>query len=88
MATITKHDLQFKYKWTSESPRFNGVPDSYFVDRNEGHEVLYYLNALSRDKRSIETALKAERLIKQHMPGSIQTAKNITKWLKDNWDKY
>ncbi|MGX3291584.1 hypothetical protein ACWJSQ_26100 [Klebsiella pneumoniae] len=33
-------------------------------------------------------ALKAERLIKNHLPGDVRSHKNVWQWLVDNWNRY
>ncbi len=88
MAVITKKDLQFTYRWSADNgdnPNRTGSPDNHMIDRDEGYEVLHYLNALNTDK---ETALKAERLIRNHLPSSTRSTMKITDWLNENWDKY
>lgn len=88
MAVIARSDLQYRYTWSADkgdNPRLTGSPDRELLDRNEGYEVLHYLNSISQRK---ETALKAERLIQQHLPGNIRSRANITEWLKANWHKY
>lgn len=88
MAVITRSDLQYIYTWSADkgdNPRLTGSPDRDLLDRNEGYEVLRYLNSISKTK---ETALKAERLIQQHLPGNIRSHANITEWLIENWRNY
>lgn len=88
MAVITRSDLQYIYTWSADkgdNPRLTGSPDRDLLDRSEGYEVLLYLNSISQSKG---TALKAERLIQQHLPGNIRSRTHITEWLKANWDKY
>lgn len=88
MAVISKADLKFDYKWSADkgdNPKLTGSPDRDLIDRDEGYEVLRYLNAVSKTKA---TALKAERLIKQHLPGSVRSRARITEWLQQNWSNY
>ncbi|SFP15374.1 hypothetical protein [Variovorax sp. 770b2] len=88
MAWIGVNDLQFKYSWTAIPPddaRVTGKPDSTFLNRGEGYEVLAFLNRVSSDKAG---ALKGERMIKSHLPGDIRSHKNVLQWLIDNWGKY
>jgi len=88
MAVIGKNDLQFGYSWSAippDDPRVTGKADSTFLSRNEGYEVLPFLNHISKTK---ETALKAERLIQKHLPGTVRSRENVLKWLQDNWNSY
>jgi len=85
MAVINKSDLQYKYTWTTDkgdNPKYVGKLDRDKVDRDEGYEVLDFLNAVCNEKTQ---ALKAERLIKTKLPGTIQKRDEIVKWLNDNW---
>jgi hypothetical protein len=88
MALISKSDLQFTYTWSAIPPddaRITGRPDSTFLNRNEGYEVLAFLNRVSKDKAG---ALKGERMIKQHLPGTTRSHANVLQWLIDNWARY
>lgn len=85
MSTIRKDQLQFTYQWSAippDDPRVTGAADSTFLNRNEGYEVLAFLNRVCKE---LAQALKAERLIRQHLPGSVRSRANVLKWLQDNW---
>lgn len=85
MAVIAKGDLQYRYTWTTDSgdnPGYTGKLDRDKVDRDEGYEVLHFLNSICDSK---DQALHAERLIKTKLPGSVQRRDDILRWLKDNW---
>ncbi|MGX8286482.1 hypothetical protein [Xanthomonas oryzae] len=93
MALVTKKDLQFQYSWTAIHPddaRVTGIPDSTFLNRSEGYEVLAFLNWLATTNKWIDKdpALKAERMIKNHLPGTIRSRANVWQWLVDNWNNY
>lgn len=86
MVTIGKNDLQFKYSWTAiapDDPRITGTPDSTFLNRAEAYEVLAFLNRVCTKTR--EQARKAERMIQQHLPGTIRSHANVLAWLQANW---
>lgn len=90
---ISVNDLQFNYSWTTiapDDPRVTGVPDSTLLNRNEGYEVLSFINRLAQTSKWVNKlpALKAERMIKNHLPGDIRSHSNVWKWLVDNWQKY
>jgi hypothetical protein len=85
MAWIGINDLQFQYSWTAVPPddaRITGRPDSTLLNRSEGYEVLAFLNRISKSR---DGALKAERMIKQHLPGTTRSHANVLQWLIDNW---
>ncbi|BAW24282.1 MULTISPECIES: hypothetical protein [Pseudomonas] len=86
MAVITRGDLKYQYRWSADkgdNPQYVGKLDRDKVDRDEGYEVLYFLNSVCKEK---DQALKAERLIKMKLPGSVQGRAEILKWLQDNWN--
>ena len=93
MSLITKADLQYEYSWTAIPPddaRVTGVPDSTLLNRNEGYEVLAFINRVAAASKPTEKAsgLKAERLIKTNLPGTTRSHAHVWQWLVDNWSKY
>jgi len=89
MATIGKDDLQFTYTWRAippDDPRITGTPDSTLLNREEGYEVLAFLNRVCTETKA--QALKAERMIKQHLPGTTRSHANVLAWLIANWKVY
>lgn len=87
MSVITKSDLAYKYTWKADegdNPNYRGKLDRDKVDRDEGYEVLYFLNSICESK---EQALHAEKLIKTKLPGTVQNRDAVLKWLIDNWQK-
>jgi hypothetical protein len=92
MSLITKADLQYTYSWTAIPPddsRVTGIPDSTLLNRNEGYEVLAFINRLATANKWTDKApaLKAERLIKTTLPGDTRSHTKVWKWLVDNWNK-
>lgn len=88
MTFLTKQELQYDYQWSAIPPddaRVTGVPDSVLLNRREGYEVLPFLNKTSASKAS---ALKAERLIRNQLPGEVRSRKNVLDWLIANWNAY
>lgn len=91
MALISTADLFFKdYKWTAyptDDPRVTGKPDSTFLNRHEGYEVLYFINKFA-EKHSLKEkayATKAEKMIRNELPSTTRSQENVVKWLEDNW---
>jgi hypothetical protein len=93
MELLNRSDLQFSYSWTAispDDPRVTGIPDNTLLNRNEGYEVLSFLNRLAKasDWTTKAPALKAERLIKNHLPGNVRSHNNVWSWLVANWNSY
>jgi hypothetical protein len=93
MALLTSAELQYQYSWTAIPPddaRITGKPDSTFLNRGEGYEVLSFINRIAVSSKWTDKApaLKAERLIKEHLPGTTRSHANVLQWLIDNWSKY
>jgi hypothetical protein len=93
MPLLQKSDLQFKYAWTTippDDPKITGNPDSTFLNRNEGYEVISFINRVATVSKWDTKApgLKVERLIKNHLPGTTRSHANVWTWLIDNWKKY
>ncbi len=93
MALLTKSDLQFTYSWTAIPPddaRVTGIPDSTLLNRNEGYEVLAFINRVATASKWTDKAhaLKVERMIKNHLPGDTRSHTHVWQWLIDNWQKY
>ena len=93
MPLLQKSDLVFEYAWKAippDDPRVTGKPDSTLLNRGEGYEVLAFINsfASTNDWKQKASGLKAERLIKNNLPGDTRSHANVRKWLVDNWKKY
>ncbi len=93
MGLLSRKDLKFEYSWTHTSeddPQITGKPDSSELNRHEGYEVLYFINSFAK-KHSLKeknSGLKAEKMIREDLPGSTRSRSNVTKWLEDNWKNY
>lgn len=93
MGLLQKSDLKHTYSWTAispDDPKITGKPDSTLLNRNEGYEVLAFINsfAAANNFRQKETGLKIETLIKKHLPGDTRSHANVRKWLVDNWKRF
>ncbi|MFJ4117001.1 hypothetical protein ACIPV9_11385 [Pseudomonas psychrophila] len=87
MSVITQGELAYKYTWSADqgdNPKYTGKLDRDKIDRDEGYEVLHFLNSICTSKSQ---ALHAERLIKTLLPGSVQKRTEIHQWLVNNWNK-
>ena len=81
------------YKWDprdeGDDPRVTGEPDSTLLDRNEGYEVLNFVNAYCRrNKGGREQTTSVYQHIEKGIracPGNIRSQEGIEKWIKGNW---
>jgi hypothetical protein len=85
---ITASHLQFNYSRSAippDDPRRTGAPDRTLLNRHEEYEVLPFLNRICT---SLNQALKAERGIRQHLPGDVRSRENVLTWLQQNWARF
>lgn len=93
MADFKKSDLLYDdYSWTTsdnDDPTITGTPDKDLLNRTEGYEMLYFINSFmtSHDLKQKDSFQKIESMIRESLPGSIRSHKNIAKWIVENWKK-
>lgn len=92
---FTRSQMYFNdYRWNARSerddPRVTGEPDSTLLDRNEGYEVVYFVNKMGErnfnSQVSIANYQKIERMIR-NCPGSIRSQEGIRDWIIRNWSE-
>ncbi len=93
MPLLSASDLMYDYSWTvvsGDNPQITGVPDEVLLNRDEGYEMLAFINRIAEVSQWTEkhSALKVERLIKKHLPSDIRARASIWQWLIDNWNKF
>jgi hypothetical protein len=93
MSLLEKSDLEFKYTWTTihdDDPKITGKPDSTLLNRQEGYEVLAFINrfANKHNFKQKKSGLKVERLINKNLPGNTRSHANVAEWLVKNWGNY
>jgi hypothetical protein len=85
--------LYHDYSWTAygnDNPKISGKPDSTFLSRREGYEVLYFINKCA-ELHSITNKAdcqKIERMLRNNVPPNIHSQENVEQWINDNWNKY
>jgi hypothetical protein len=90
MTDFKKSNLKYSYSWTAakenDNARITGFPDNYLLDRNEGYEVLPYINRYMISKNwTLEASFhKIEKAIRVDLPGTTRGHASIKKWLNDN----
>lgn len=89
MHIFNKSDLRFSYTWTTTStddPKLIGNPDRVFLNRQEGYEVLKFIQTLMGDWgfKKVESGHRLEKLIHQS-PTDLRSKENIKEWIRSNW---
>jgi hypothetical protein len=90
MDVISKSDLQYIYSWHAygdDDPEVTGKPDSTELNREEGYEVLPFINEFCKrhECKELFYALKVEKMIKEDVPSDIRSRKKIDEWIIENW---
>jgi hypothetical protein len=91
MALISKTELFYKdYSWSvlnGDNPKISGEPDNTLLSRNEGFEILYFVNKFA-EKHNFKqkvSAIKVEKMIRNEVPTNIHSQEKIKKWLEEHW---
>ncbi len=93
MSTISKSDLLYNaYKWslhyTDDDPRITGIPDATLFNKEEGNEVLYFINKFAEKHGFGKTeCMIAEHKIIFELPSEIKRQIDVQYWLEINWNK-
>ena len=94
MTTYSKSDMLYNdYSWTAyrgDDPHVSGEPDSTLLNRKEGYEVLYFINMYAKKHffYSFVQCQKVERMIRNNVPSTYHSQKNIHDWISENWSRY
>jgi hypothetical protein len=93
MAVISSSDLKYHYSWTvipGDNPKVTGNPDNTLLNRNEGYEMLYFVNKFCEryNLTTVSGAQKVERMIKTVVPSHVHSQISIDKWIYDNWKNH
>lgn len=92
MPKMTKNDLRYQYKWTvtdGDNPKLI-ADDRRHLSRNEGYEMLLYLNSLSGANGadlSIRTRQIVEWMLKEHYDSTAPSRETVTDWVVANFDR-
>ncbi len=90
MGNFTRNDLRYSYDWRAsegDNKRITGFPDDVLLNRNEGYEVLYFINKYMTNKswQQLSTFQKLESTIKNDLPSNIRSHNNVRNWLDNNF---
>ena len=89
---IEQSELVFEkgYSWEAEyvgdDSRITGEPDKTLLNRQEGYEVLYFVNKYLKKKglKRKDSAERIEKMIKD-CPGHLRSQENVYNWIAENW---
>jgi hypothetical protein len=89
MGNFTRGDLKYDYDWTTsagDNRKIIGFPDNILLNRNEGYEVLHFLNRYMEHRGwyGPNSFSKIEAYIHEKLPGNIRSHKKI----QDHLDRY
>lgn len=80
------------YKWLAkadhDNPEFIGAQEASMLNRDEGYEMLYFINSLALTWKwndSLASRQKLERIIKEEVPSNIRTHSGIKNWIEQNY---
>ena len=80
-------------KWAAradhDNPKIIGGTDHAQLNREEGYEMLYFINSLAKSwgwpYSSVSTYQKLEQIIKINVPSTIRTHSGIKSWIETNY---
>ncbi|WP_459212494.1 hypothetical protein [Aquimarina rhabdastrellae] len=90
MLQISIDNLTLDYSWSAyggDDPKVTGKIDSTLLNRNEGYEILYFINSFLKKHTflsSLTDVKKLEDLI-QKAPTNIRSQENIRNWIEQEW---
>jgi len=90
MPRFTKNDLQYQYSWPGRTTIITPTyKDDDLIDAANGDDVLNFINRffVVHNLMSQSSFERLEYLIKHHLPININSRKEITAWIKKNWDR-
>jgi hypothetical protein len=87
-----RNDMIYDYVWSTkyrpDDKKIMGILDHTCLDRKEGWEMLYFINACARgwgwEATSIISMNKLEKVIRKEVPGNIKSQIEVKIWIEDN----
>jgi len=83
MSLFNKSHLQYQYKWTTDhgdDPNYRSILDRNKIDRDEGYEVLYFIqDYIEKKNLTIKDGQKIERILRINIPSHITLRSEIIK---------
>ena len=90
MPKMTKNDLRYTYNWTVTSGDDAKLiaNDRHHLSRNEGYEMLLYLNSLTGANGgdlSVRARQIVEWMLKEHYRSTAPSRETVTDWVSANF---
>lgn len=92
MPKLTRGDLYYEYSWKvteNDDPKLISA-DSHHLSRNEGYEMLLYLNSLT-GKEGVDltkkTRLIVEWMLKEKYQSTAPSRQTVTTWVAANYSE-
>ncbi len=92
MPALKSSDLRYSYSWKvseGDNPKLI-AQDAHHLSRNEGYEMLLYLNSLTGSNGSdlpVRSRLIVEWMLKEHFKSTAPGRATVTQWVVENWDR-
>ncbi|WP_313422865.1 hypothetical protein [Stenotrophomonas rhizophila] len=92
MPAIKRSELRYEYSWIvseGDNPKLI-ANDANHLSRNEGYEMLLYLNSLAGKDGAdlpVKTRLIVEWMLKEHFKSTAPGRQTVTTWVVDNWSR-
>jgi hypothetical protein len=92
MPELKSSDLRYSYTWKvseGDNPKLI-AQDAHHLSRNEGYEMLLYLNSLTGPNGidlPLRSRLIVEWMLKEHFNSTAPGRATVTQWVGDNWDR-
>jgi len=86
MPKMNRSDLHYDYKWTvseTDNPKLI-AKDAHHLSRNEGYEMLHYLNSL-QGKDGADLPVRSRQIVKEHFRSTAPSQGTVTQWVTQNW---
>jgi len=87
-ADMVYHDYIWRAKQDIDDPNFRNHQESAELNRREGYEMLYFINyfAFRFHWKNVEkqTFQTIEKIIREEVPSTLRSHKNIIEWLEEN----
>ncbi len=90
MPKMTHKELRYQYKWTvtdGDNPKLI-ADDRHHLSRNEGYEMLLYLNSLTGENGadlSVRTRQIVEWMLKEYFDSTAPSRETVTQWVVTNF---
>lgn len=90
IAPLRPSDLQWGYPTppgADDAAAARRVPTTFMLNTRDWFEVLYFVNRFATEYGDGDRlfALRAERLIHEHLPPGVRVCRQVNDWLLQHW---